>query len=121
VNVCVFFLIFYYNIIFISISYFIDHLYVLSFELDLGFFAATGDLPEDLVAVGAEGFAHVGDLLGADLDEHPRDLLEEVVGHVVVPGRAEDAVVRLDDEVVRDVVYYYHLGHVTPQQGQVLH
>lgn len=79
------------------------------------------NLPQNLISIRSEALPDVGQLLLDDFDQQGRNILQEVVAHVVVPRRTENAVVRLNYEVVRDVVDDYDSGQVPAQQAQVLH
>ena len=79
-----------------------------------------GYLPQDLISVRSQTFPHVWHFLLHQFHQQRRYLLQEVVIHVIIPCRYEYSIVRLEDEVVTDVVYDESLGHVTAKQRQIL-
>lgn len=92
-----------------------------SVELDIWFDVAVRDLPQQLVSVLSQGLAHVRNALFNYVNEQRRDLIEEAVFHVVIPGTDKNAVVRLYYEVVADVVDDDRFVELAAQQGEVLH
>ena len=79
------------------------------------------DLSQNLISVSSEAFPDIGYLLFNKLNKEWGDLFKEIVAHVVIPSRAEDSIVGLQNEVVTDVVYDDGLWHVSAQQTQVFY
>ena len=74
-----------------------------------------------LISVASQRPSHIWHLLLGNLDQERTDLLKEGVAHVVIPGGDKYAVLGLQDEVVRDVIYNDGLRNVTAKQGEILH
>ena len=87
----------------------------MSLELNLRLLSPVGDLPQDLVPIGSEGLPNIGDLLFYDFHQEGRNLLKEGIAHVIVPGGDKDAVLWLQDEIVRNVIYNYRFVDVSAE------
>ena len=55
-----------------------------------------------------------------NLDQQGCNFFEESVIHVVVPGANKDSIVRLNDEVVTDVINDYRFVQLAAKQRQIL-
>jgi hypothetical protein len=64
-----------------------------------------GNLLKHLISELSQGVSHVINLLLRDLFEERSQLGECCVGHVIEPTLDEDAIVRLELEVLCDIVY----------------
>jgi hypothetical protein len=73
-------------------------------------------LSQQLVTILPQSFPHIWYFLLNDVDQQGRNLVKVSIVHVVVPRAYENAVVRLNNEVVADVVNYDCLVQRTAEQ-----
>lgn len=90
-----------------------------SVKLNSGRTVPIGHLSQHLVPVHSQGFADIGTLIDHDLAKKGSYLVEVAVGLIIVPSRDKNAVVRLQDEVVRNIVDNDRFLHASAQETQV--
>ena len=94
---------------------------LLSIQAELWVGDALGDLLQHLVAEASQCITHVRHLLLHDLLEERGQLRQGCVVLVVEPRLDEDAVIRLEHEVLGHVVDNDRLRQVSADAAQILH
>ena len=78
------------------------------------------NLSQNLVSVGSHSNTYIWNALFNELTQKWGDFAQEVILHIIIPGRDENAVVWLQDEVVRDVINNDRTLQITSKKAQVL-